>query len=95
MHNAHRLVRSEAAATGLRWLRQANNPMRRIGRRVLPPKLFDRIGQGLVEANHGLYSDDTVAPDVREALGRYYRPRNQRLEEILGRDLSHWTGMSA
>jgi hypothetical protein len=31
-----------------------------------------------------------MAPATREALAEYFRPHNERLGELLGRDLGHW-----
>jgi hypothetical protein len=94
VHNPHRTVRSQMAASGLRWLRRPSNRIRIAARRLLSPRTFNRIGQGLVEANHGVYSEATIDPAVRDALARYYRPLNQDLEQLLGRDLSFWSGMT-
>ena len=94
VHNAHRQVRSQAAASGLRWLRRSSNPIRRSARRLLSPAAFNRVAHSLLEANQGLYSEEEIDPGVRETLGRYYRPLNQKLEKMLGRDLSAWTGMT-
>lgn len=93
VHNAHRLVRSQRAAAALRWLRGPSNPIRRSFRRALSPRTFNRLGITIVEANRGLYSQEEIDPAVRDALGDYYRPFNEELEELLGHDLSRWTGM--
>src|SRR5581483_8610640 len=67
-HNAHLGVRSQVAASGLRWLRRPTNPIRRTARRLLHPRKFTRLGERLLQANRGLYSAETVDPEAAAAL---------------------------
>ena len=50
-------------------------------RLIMPIKMWNRVP----------FSRPVMAPATRRYLQAYYREHNTRLEEILARDLSHWT----
>jgi hypothetical protein len=93
-HNVHRKVSSRGAAAVVRWLRRPENPVKRVAKRSLPPRVFDRVGAGALQAIRGRPLEEPIPPDVRDGLARYYLGLNRELESLLGRDLSHWTGMA-
>jgi len=94
VHNAQRRARSRAYARTLLWLRQQRNPLKRVAKTVLPSQAFHRVGHALVAANSGVLTEEDMAPEVRTALGAHYAASNAELQRLLGRDLSHWTGMA-
>jgi len=59
---------------------------------AIPPDSLSSIRSLVKEA---LFSEDAVRPEMtstdREYLSRHYADHNRRLEQWLGRDLSHWT----
>lgn len=92
-HNVHREVSSWAAAAVVGWLRRPQNPVRRLAKQTLPPRVFNRLGSSAVEAIRGEAVEEQMPGRVRVELGRYYRELNHELESLLSRDLSHWSGV--
>lgn len=94
VHNPHREPPSRAAATLIRWLRRQDNPVKRLAKQTLPPAVFDRIGGTIQGIGQRESPAEEMPVEVRERLGDYYRPLNLELAQMLGRDLSHWSGMA-
>jgi hypothetical protein len=78
------------SARVLRW-RPAGSLLRPPRRNALVARAPARIRRAAVGL---LYSKDvrreTLNPATRVTLAKYYAPHNQRLEELLGVDLSTW-----
>lgn len=93
-HNVRRELSSQAVGSAMAWLRQADNPVKRLAKRTLRPELFDRMSQRLMDVNQRARNGhEEMAVEVRTALDRFYRSSNLELERLLDVDLSHWSGM--
>jgi hypothetical protein len=93
VHNAHRAPRSKSYARLLRRLRSQDNPFKQYAKKVIPPETFHRLGNRLVDLNHGVVFDEEISEPVREALAIYFRTSNEEFARKIDRDLSHWSGM--
>jgi hypothetical protein len=94
VHNAHHVVRSRSYAELLKRLRDQRNRFKRAAKAILPTETFHGIGQALVKLNYGLVTEEEITAEACAALGTYYHASNTEVARRLGRDLSHWTGMS-
>jgi hypothetical protein len=85
-HNPSKAPRAEFVSR----LVVADNPLRRaLGRLV--PRSWKRTMRHLVEkVNERPFEPPPMKPETRERLVEHFRPHNERLERILGRDLSAW-----
>jgi hypothetical protein len=79
-----------------RWLNPPTavppSAIRRAGRRLLPRHVARRTASMLARLNRTSASYAPMPADVRERLTDYYRPTVQQVQDLAGRDLSHWMG---
>jgi hypothetical protein len=77
-----------------RMLRAADSPVMRAYRAVMPTRLryflFRHVVEPVSEANLRPFRYPPMREETRERLRAYYRPHNERLAALLGRDLGHW-----
>ncbi len=72
------------------WLQKfllESNPIKRLMKPILPLALWGRLRRWLLNAN---LTKADMAPDTRHRLVELFREDVQTLQELLGRDLSHW-----
>ena len=94
VHNAARVRRSMLYGRAIRWLVQPENPVKNLARSMLPSPLFHRLGAAAISSNYRSASEERPSEETRWVLGKFFLDRNLELQEVLERDLSHWTGMS-
>lgn len=73
-----------------RWLRSENSPIKSILKSVISPRLLTKAKYKVSSLNSALYSPPPMNPKTRQYLIDYYKPHNEKLEKIVGRDLSSW-----
>ena len=61
-----------------------------LGRLVMPPEVRKRLFEHLWHYNRVAKRPEPLDPELRRRLTDEFRPETERLEELLGRDLSHW-----
>ena len=88
-HNLAALPRSDVVARSLSSERELPW-LRWILRRALPNKTRQRMRSFLVAANEKTFAPPPIALRTRERLVEYFRPYNDLLAELMGRDLAHW-----
>ncbi len=72
------------------WLQKfllESNPIKRLMKPILPLALWGRLRQWLLNAN---LTEADMAPETRHRLVELFRDDVLALQELLGRDLSHW-----
>jgi hypothetical protein len=67
-----------------------NHYLKRIVRSVIPGGYIDKVRDTIIKMNEKEFSPPPINPATRMQLYKYFKPFNQQLEEVLGRDLSHW-----
>ncbi len=82
--------RSVLVARGIAWFFSANNPVKRTLRRIIPLKWSDNVKRNLLAMNDKPFTPPPMSEEVRERLRAYFREHNQKLSELIKRDLSHW-----
>jgi glycosyltransferase involved in cell wall biosynthesis len=72
-------------------------PLIEMAKRVLPPGLHRRVLQQVADINRTLGTELDAPPheSTLGALDEYYRPEVERLEALLGRPLTSWSGSRA
>jgi hypothetical protein len=81
-HNVSGVIRNPA----LRWLWTRSNEARAALRPLLPPRLRHAAFEWVIQDLEKL----PFPPEQRAELTEYYRPDILGLQDLLGRDLSHW-----
>jgi hypothetical protein len=64
------------------------SPLKSVAKALLPAELRWRVKQGLLSPN--LTRPAPLAPEVRHQLIEIFRPDILELQDLIGRDLSHW-----
>ena len=52
--------------------------------------VWDKLDHKLEERNLKPVKYPPMAPETRASLADHFRPGNEKLSALLGRDLSHW-----
>ncbi len=73
---------------GYQQLISGKNPVKSIAKTLLPAGLRWRVKEGLLAPN--LTRPAPLAPEVRRELVETFRPDILDLQDLIGRDLSHW-----
>jgi hypothetical protein len=82
-------------SSGLARLLSAQHPLKRGLRRVLPKGMAEAWKRRAERWNRVSFSQPPMRPETREALVRHFRPLNDELAELIGRDLSAWNSLDA
>lgn len=85
-HNPSKSPRSEFVSR----LVVADNALRRALGRLLPRSWKRAIRSVVEQVNETPFEPPSMKPETRARLVEHFRPHNERLERILGRDLSEW-----
>lgn len=83
---------STARFSGLTRLLTAQHPLKRRLRRMLPGGLVDDWKRRAERWNRVPFRQPPIDPETRDRLVEHFRPRNDRLAELIGRDLAAWDG---
>lgn len=84
IHNRGGPPRNRLAA----WFLTGRLPIRHLVGKHIPYRMRRDLREGLLEKN--LARQPEMGPDTRAGLIEEFRPDIERLETLLGRDLSHW-----
>ena len=72
-------------------IQKPRSPARTIARMLIPTGLRHRLLRRLIALNSKRAGKAEVDADLRDSLRRHFEDEVERLGELLGRDLSHWT----
>ena len=64
--------------------------LNKLARRIVAPHHAARIGAALRRVNRDTRKAEPMRPETRAFLVEYYKPHNDALGKLLGRDFSHW-----
>jgi sulfotransferase family protein len=71
-------------------LRNENNRVKKLAKKVLPYTLFTRIGTSLIEFNKSSKKAEPISKEMKEYLHSYFEPYNKELEEMTKINLDDW-----
>lgn len=91
-HNPAAAARSQAVARTVAGVLKSRNPVKRTIRRFIPHGLARRARHALLSINEKPFTPPPMHDDTRRRLADYFAPHNQKLEKLIGRDLSLWGG---
>ncbi len=83
-HNATTKVKSQTILKLTNYLRNENNPIKKIIKTVLPYKTFNKLGEGLRGINTSEKKFENISKESAETLQRYFFDINQELESLTG-----------
>jgi hypothetical protein len=89
-HNRSNKARSEFMARVFARFLQPDNRAKLLLRRYLPRAFRYNIRQTVKNINKKGFIPPPMNPETHAMLVDYFRPFNEKLSELTGRDLSHW-----
>ena len=92
VHNKTRQVKSSFISGITTRLRSNDNVLKKLVKKVIPPKVFTRLGYSLLEINKSDKVFSGLDNDLRAFLISFYQPYNEELQRLLGPNIniSHW-----
>lgn len=64
--------------------------IKKIGRKFIPDRTMDFVRDKVRHANEQAFTPPPLDLETRAQLLAYFKPYNQQLSELIGRDLDHW-----
>lgn len=89
-HNETRVAKSQLLGKIIVKLKNNQNIVKRITKKVLPYSLFTKLGNSLVKYNKSNNKFQPISPKLKSYLQDFFRPHIQNLEQMTGLDLKHW-----
>jgi len=89
-HNPSTLARSEKFAQWFALFLDPRNKVTRMVKQILPSNLRRDMREYVKRANTSELVPPPMAAETRQYLAEYFRPANEELANLLGRDLSGW-----
>ncbi len=89
-HNVTRKTRSLIYARVIRRFLQNDNPIKKVIKQFIPGHKAYKYGDLLRDVNKTEEKHEGIGPEVRKFLVDFYRPYNEELQAMIGKDLSDW-----
>jgi hypothetical protein len=89
-HNVTHKTRSETMGRMITNLLRNNNRLKKIARVFLPGSADYKAGEMLRKANLTKARHEPIDPEMAEFLKQYYKPHNEKLEQLTGIDFGSW-----
>jgi len=89
-YNKTQKPKSVLVSNILMRLRSNDNVIKKVAKKVLPYKVFTRLGTFLIESNKSSERTKPISPEIKEYLQRFFAPYNKELEELAKIDLNGW-----
>ena len=97
-HNQAAMPRSERFNFLFTQFLASHNPLRKVIRKLVPDATAYKLRKTILDWNDKLQNDANSAPlplnpETQKRQMAYFKPFNDQLAELLGRDLSSWNNM--
>ena len=89
-YNKTQKPKSVLVSNILMRLRSNDNVIKKVAKKVLPYKVFTRLGTFLIESNKSSKRTKPISPEIKEYLQQFFAPYNKELEELAKIDLNRW-----
>ncbi len=89
-HNTASAARSESAARAIAGVLKSKNPIKRATRKLIPHSLARRTRHALLSINEKPFTPPLMNMDTEKKLLDYFAPHNEKLANLIGRDLGAW-----
>ena len=89
-YNKTQKPKSVLVSNILMRLRSNDNVIKKVAKKVLPYKVFTRLGTFLIESNKSSERTKPISPEIKEYLQQFFAPYNKELEELAKIDLNGW-----
>lgn len=89
-HNEAGIARSEKFGFMLTQFLSSRNPVRRAVRALIPDQYAYKIRKTVLDLNNKPFNPPPINPNTHDQLKDHFQSYNEKLAELLGRDLSHW-----
>lgn len=88
--NQAAMPRSEKFGYMFTQFLSSRNPLRRAIRKLVPDAAAYKLRKAVLDLNEKPFTPPTMKPTTHQELAAYFRPYNEQLSELIGRDLTHW-----
>ena len=68
----------------------SHNPLRRAIRRLIPDATAYKFRKAILDLNEKPFTPPKINPKTSMELNKYFTPHNEKLSELIGKDLTHW-----
>ena len=89
-YNKTQKPKSVLVSNILMRLRSNDNVIKKVAKKVLPYKVFTRLGTFLIESNKSSKRTKPISPEIKEYLHRFFDPYNKELEELAKINIEGW-----
>ncbi|MCF6159558.1 MAG: hypothetical protein E3K32_13535 [wastewater metagenome] len=89
-HNTSCLPRSEFLAQTFSRLLANTHPLKRFARSLIPGSFTYKIRHKILKLNEKGFTPPEMKRETRYRLAEYFKPYNDTLEKLLGRDFHYW-----
>ncbi|QSE98448.1 sulfotransferase domain-containing protein [Fulvivirga lutea] len=92
VYNKRKHIRSKRLARILNRLKQEENPLKRVSKKIIPYRWFLKLSKRIQSINYTKEETqrEVLSDDVRMQLIEFYKPYNLKLSKMIGRELSDW-----
>lgn len=94
-HNQAAIPRSEKFSFFFTQFLSSNNTFKRSIRKLVPDSVAYKFRKTILNLNDKPFTPPPINLSTREELESYFKPFNQELAELLGKDISHWETQKA
>lgn len=91
-HNPAAAARSQTVARTVAGVLKSKNPVKRTIRKFIPHALARKTRHALLSINEKPFTPPPMHDNTRRQLADYFTPHNEKLAQLIGRDLSVWSG---
>ncbi len=89
-HNPTKKISSRTYARALEKMLDNKNPVKRALKKIIPADTGYHIGEFLRSVNRAKTQHAKMDESVRQYLIKFFKPYNERLGKMIGKDLSAW-----
>lgn len=68
----------------------SQNPLRRAIRKLVPDTAAYKLRKTILDLNEKSFTPPPINKETRAELGTYFTPYNEKLSELIEKDLTHW-----
>ncbi len=89
-HNVTQKTRSNIYARIVKHFLRNENPVKKLLKKFMPGHKVYKYGELLRDVNKTEKKHQPINEEVKKFLMEYYKPFNEELEKMIGKDLSNW-----
>lgn len=89
-YNETKTSKSDKLTKLITALRNKNNKLKIVAKKILPYSLFTKIGNTIIEYNKSSKKHKPISNELNGFLHQYFKPHNEKFTKLTGIDVDHW-----